>query len=188
LHVLLMCWRIAVRAQMFENLSRWSRDGGHIRLAQARRGFHQRIEHRLQVEGGAADDLEHVGGRGLLLQRLAQLIKQAGVLGGDHGLLCNIADQFSLLIAERSDLLAINDDGADKLVFLEHGNAKEGSATRDFDGGDAQRIAFSIGRFGSEVRNVNDLLRIEDSAEASLWAGQYWSTIPQLAIGLWNIV
>ena len=27
-----------------------------------------RFEHRLQIEGRAADDLEHVGGRGLLLQ------------------------------------------------------------------------------------------------------------------------
>ena len=27
------------------------------------------IEDRLQIECGAADDLEHVGGRGLLLQR-----------------------------------------------------------------------------------------------------------------------
>ena len=32
--------------------------------------FDQRIEHRLQIEGRAADDLEHVGGGGLLLQRL----------------------------------------------------------------------------------------------------------------------
>jgi len=33
----------------------------------------QRVEHRLQIEGRAADDLQHVGGRGLLLQRLASL-------------------------------------------------------------------------------------------------------------------
>ncbi len=31
--------------------------------------FGKRIEHRLQVEGRAADHLEHVGGGGLLLQR-----------------------------------------------------------------------------------------------------------------------
>ena len=31
----------------------------------------QRVEHRLQIEGRAADHLEHVGGGGLLLQRLA---------------------------------------------------------------------------------------------------------------------
>ena len=57
-----------------------------VRVAQPRRRFDQRVEHRLQVESRAADDLEHVGGRGLLLQRLAQLVEQAGVLDGDDGL------------------------------------------------------------------------------------------------------
>src|SRR5262245_24741885 len=157
-------------------------------LAQSCRRFGQSVEHGLQIERGAADDLEHVGGRGLLLQGFAQLVKQAGVLDSDDGLRGKVSDQLDLLIAERSDLLAINDDGAYKLVSLKHGNAKEGSATGDLDGGDAQRITFGIGRFGSEVRNVNDLLSIEDSAKASLWAGPYWSMIPQLAIGLRNIM
>src|SRR6516162_10416214 len=40
-----------------------------IRLAQPRRRLDERIEHSLQVEGGAADYLEHVGGGGLLLRR-----------------------------------------------------------------------------------------------------------------------
>ena len=40
----------------------------------------------LQIEGRSADDLEHVGGGGLLLQRFAQLVEQAGVLDGDDGL------------------------------------------------------------------------------------------------------
>jgi hypothetical protein len=42
-------------------------DRCHIRLAQAGRRLDQCVEHRLQVEGRAADDLEHVGGGGLLL-------------------------------------------------------------------------------------------------------------------------
>jgi hypothetical protein len=46
-------------------------DGCLIRLAQQRRRLDQRIEHRLEIEGRAADDLEHLGGRGLLLQRFA---------------------------------------------------------------------------------------------------------------------
>ena len=56
------------------------------RLAQPRCRLDQRIEHRLQIEGRAADDLEHVGGGGLLLQRFAQLVEQAGILDGDDGL------------------------------------------------------------------------------------------------------
>jgi hypothetical protein len=31
-------------------------------------------EHGLQVEGRAADDLEHIGGGGLLLQRFSEIV------------------------------------------------------------------------------------------------------------------
>ena len=54
----------------------------------------ERVEDGLQVEGRAADDLEHVGGRGLLLQRFsraAQLVEQAGVLDGDDGLVGEVS-------------------------------------------------------------------------------------------------
>src|SRR5436190_24398265 len=53
-----------------------ARDGGHVGLAQSRRRFGQRIQHGLEVKGRAADDLEYVGGGGLLLQRFAQLVEQ----------------------------------------------------------------------------------------------------------------
>ena len=36
--------------------------------------LNQLVEHRLQIEGRAADDLEHVGGGRLLLERFAQLV------------------------------------------------------------------------------------------------------------------
>src|SRR5215472_15948779 len=39
----------------------------------------KRIKHCLQIEGRAADDLEHVGGRGLLLPRLGQFLCQVGI-------------------------------------------------------------------------------------------------------------
>ena len=43
----------------------------HHRLvgaAEARHRLHQRVENRLEIDGRAADDLEHVGGSGLLLE------------------------------------------------------------------------------------------------------------------------
>ena len=60
----------------------------------------QRIEHGLQIEGRAADDLEHVGGGGLLLQRFAQLVEQPRVLDGDDGLVGEGGDQLDLLVGE----------------------------------------------------------------------------------------
>src|SRR5262249_1682898 len=53
------------------------RDMSHVRLAKAGRRLDQRIEHHLQIERRAADDLEHVGCGGLLLQRFAQFIEEA---------------------------------------------------------------------------------------------------------------
>ena len=55
-------------------------------LAQPRRRLEQRVEHRLEVEGRPADHLEHVRGRGLLLQRFTQLVEQPRVLDRDDGL------------------------------------------------------------------------------------------------------
>src|SRR5262249_10588894 len=56
------------------------------------------IEHGLQIEGRAADDLEYVGGGGLLLQRLAQLIQQACIFDGNDGLFGEIRNQLDLLV------------------------------------------------------------------------------------------
>src|SRR5262249_51411318 len=77
-----------------EDLAPWSAYGHHVGLAQPRRRLDERIEHCLQIEGRAADHLEHVSGGGLLLQRLAQfartrlrLIEQSRVLNRDHCLI-----------------------------------------------------------------------------------------------------
>ena len=55
-------------------------DNAMVGFAKPRRRLDQRVKHGLQVERRAADDLEHVGSGGLLLQRFAQLVEQARVL------------------------------------------------------------------------------------------------------------
>jgi hypothetical protein len=55
-------------------------------LADARRVLQHSLEYWLQFAGRAADDLEHVGGRGLLVQRFAQLVEQPRILDGDDSL------------------------------------------------------------------------------------------------------
>ena len=69
-------------------------------------------------------------GRGLLLQRLgeivgalAQFVEQPRVLDGDDGLGGEVLHQLDLLVGERPHLLAVDDDGADQLVVLEHRHA-----------------------------------------------------------------
>jgi hypothetical protein len=83
------------------------------------------------MEGRATDDLEYVGGGGLLLQGFAQFVQQPSVLDSNDGLGGKIADQLDLLLGERSDLLALDGDRTDKLLLLEHRcNEKVARATR----------------------------------------------------------
>src|SRR6516165_9515535 len=96
-----------------------------IRLAQPRRRLDQRLENRLQIEGRAADDLEHVGGGRLLLQRLAQLVEQARVLDGDDGLIGEAREQSYLLVAERPHLLTVDAERANHPFLLEHRHDKK---------------------------------------------------------------
>src|SRR6202023_1179139 len=65
----------------------------HVRLAQAGAPLDQRVEDWLELESRAADDLEPVGGHGLLLEGFTQiararlnLVEQANVLDRDHRL------------------------------------------------------------------------------------------------------
>ena len=93
--------RVAVtRCRIKSRVSR-TKDLSAIRFAQSCCRLDQRIEHRLQIESRATDDLEHVGGGALLLQRFAQLVEQTRVLDGDDSLIREVLDQLDLLVGER---------------------------------------------------------------------------------------
>ena len=92
--------RVAIARREPQHVTVRPDDAGHVRLAQPSGRLDQRVKHRLQIESRAADDLEHVGGRGLLLQRFAQLVEQPRVLDGDDGLLGEVCDQLDLLVGE----------------------------------------------------------------------------------------
>src|SRR6516162_2383985 len=68
-------------------------DECHFSLAQPRGGFDKGVQYGLQIKRRTANDLEHVRGRRLLLQRFGKLararlhfLEQANVLDGDDGL------------------------------------------------------------------------------------------------------
>ena len=74
--------------------------------------LHDGVEHRLSVGKRTADHLKDLRGRRPLLQRfgeivgaLAQLIEQPRVLDSDHGLRCEVRNQFDLLVGEGPHLL-----------------------------------------------------------------------------------
>ena len=51
-------------------------------FADARRVCQHRLEHRLQLAGRARDDVQHLRGRGLLLQRLGEILVRVGCSEG----------------------------------------------------------------------------------------------------------
>src|SRR6516162_251615 len=135
-----------------------------IRLPQPRRRLDERIEHSLQVEGGAADYLEHVGGGGLLLQRLAQLIEQARVFDGDDCLVSEVLDQLDLLIGERPDLLTVNGNNAVQLVVFEHRHQQHATHTSQTSEGAARR-AVAIGSLFTGVGDLDHLQPVAHTLE-----------------------
>ncbi len=131
---------------------------GVVGFAKPRCGFDEGIEHDLQIEGRAADHLQHVSGRGLLLQRLPQvvgarldLIEQPDVLDGNDRLVGKRGDQLDLLLAERLGLGFGDKDHAGDLAITQQGRAQRGAKATDL-----LRVAASKVRVGQHVRNMHD--------------------------------
>ena len=73
------------------------------------------------------DDLQDLGGRGLLLQCLAGLGDQPRILDRDHRLVSKGTDQFDLALAERLDPLPRQADGADHNALAQQRHAQAGT-------------------------------------------------------------
>ena len=77
----------------------------------------ERVEHCLELKGGAADDFKHVGDCGLLLQRLAQFIQQSDVVDRDRCLVGKSLNQGDLLVTERPDVVqGINAHDTEQII------------------------------------------------------------------------
>src|SRR5262249_33672764 len=74
-HKLLKFGREAVGRDHLESVVLQAQDSRLVRAAELSSGLDERLEHGLQVEGRAADDLEHIGGGGLLLQGFGQIAR-----------------------------------------------------------------------------------------------------------------
>jgi len=88
-----------------------------------------RVEHRCQITGRRIDDLQYLGGRGLLLQRLTRLGQQPRVLHRDHRLRREILKQCDLFLAERAALEAIGADIAEQPAVLPQREHEQGAET-----------------------------------------------------------
>src|SRR5262249_14967688 len=95
------------------------------------------------------------------------------ILDGDDGLFREIADKIDLLIGERSHLLAIDGNCADRLTLLEHwhGHVAARAAEPDCIVRDKRRFRRAIGE-------VNGSLRADDMLKCASRRRLEWSTLP----------
>ena len=87
--------------------------------------FQHRVEHRREVAGRGIDDLQHLGGRGLLLQGLARLGDEPRVLHRDHRLRREILQQRDLLVGERPHFVAVGDNMPEQASSLRSGTDQQ---------------------------------------------------------------
>ena len=134
----------------------------------SRGGARQCVENRLKIEGRAADELQDVGRRGLLLQRLGEvtglglhLLEHARVLDRDRRLIGKGLQKCLFAVGERPRRPADHDDGAKAAVLPQHWRIEERCAPMA-----VHPIAQRRGQIGdgAEIGNVVRAAFAEDPA------------------------
>ena len=131
------------------------------------------VQHRLDIRGRAADNLQHVAGRGLVLERFleiaragVQFVEQADILDRDDGLVGEGLKQVDLPLRKRLDLAARYGDCADRIAVLQDRHREHGAHPRLQDG--PQRIFGVRGSIG----NVRDFPSQNGARRRALPAGR----------------
>jgi hypothetical protein len=115
------------------------------------------VQHRLHIGGRAADDVEHVAGRGLVFERffevaraLLQFAEQSRVLHRDDRLVGKGAHQLDLPLGERLDPMAVKPDNADWLAVAQQRHAKHGASPG------RHNLRKRVVRVRADVRDMHD--------------------------------
>ena len=105
-----------------------------VRFTKPSGAFRDRIQHWLYFRRRTGDDTQNFTRRRLLFQRLGeisipflQLLKQPHVLDGDDCLIGEGLEKTDLLVRERLDYHATNDDHADRLALAHQRRSEHGS-------------------------------------------------------------
>src|SRR5262245_19084834 len=136
-------------------------------FTQSDRGFDECIEDHLQVESRTTDDLEHVRGRRLLLERFAQFVEQPRILDGDDGLGGEILRQLYLLVGKCTGFLPVDYNHATKIPVLNHWYCEHGSKAAELHGCDEPRLPFDVTWFYSDIWNVNNPFGAPDAVKGA---------------------
>ena len=123
------------------------------RFAETPSPFQHRIEDRSEVSGRGIDDLQDLGGRGLLLQGLARLSQEPRVLHRDHRLRRKVLQERDLLVAEWPHLPAASGDGANQCFLFAEGYRKR----RPAPGEPGPLLPHGVGKIGLFAGDISNL-------------------------------
>ena len=120
-----------------------------VRSAQPDRTFDQAVHHRGEVPRMGADEGEHLAGGRLQLERLAEVLEEAGVGDGERRLLAEGRERRELVLGERPHLVAVHVQRADGGAVMgeRHGRV----AAHAGNGGDLLEVGGALGRLGEVV-------------------------------------
>src|SRR5262245_40439801 len=85
-----------------------------VNTTNTRGALHDGVEDRLHVCGRAADDAEHLGCCGLVLQRFLKLLEQSNVLDSDDGLVGKSCYKLDLFVGKGENFLSLDQDHSEK--------------------------------------------------------------------------
>ncbi len=139
-----------------QNLAVEAPDDAAPGLAQPHRVLGQRLEDRLEIERRPPDHLEQLAGRGLLLERDPQLavarlelLEQAHVLDGDHGLVAEGLQELDMAGGELPRLGPLDDDDSDRGAVGSNHRDAEQTPPLSLD-----RHVLRVLRVGQQVRDL----------------------------------
>src|SRR5215469_10246120 len=113
------------------------------------------IEHRGEVARRGIDDLQYLGGRGLLLQRFARLGQQPRVFHRNDRLRREILYERDFLFGEWSHLLTVESDHTEKRILSAQRDRKPSADTHEV--GALARIRIGLVLLGiAYIGNMND--------------------------------
>src|SRR3974390_820326 len=128
-----------------------------VGLAQPASGREQRIEYGFKIKCRAADHLEHIGGRSLLLQGFCQfvrarlhLVEQPAVFTRDARLVGEGSDQLDMLAGKRLNSAAREENNANRNTLAKQWHAERRPIVSDAY--DSAQLVFGI---GLNVRNLD---------------------------------